>query len=179
MTTTDLWAALAKEPDAFESLFAEMCMANECQQEMPSNVVATFDAFSYLREYFESRSNPDVREAWILAHEIAFREIVTSRRRFLSPADKILFVELAFLLIDDPTPRPLSREIEKLGTAYEFICGVLRKILPGQYFVQRDDLRLLGPGPTDVTGFVMAAELRSNYLLRRFARTFLTLLCAA
>jgi len=125
------------------------------------DVAATLDAVDYLCEYVASRGRYDVWENR-LGYEWPFRQMVKSRKRIPSPGDKLLFAELAFLLIDDPKTTLLSRQIEGLETSYPRIRRELERVAIDPKYAERHDLELLGLAVPDTTAFALAAELRKK-----------------
>lgn len=143
----------------------------------PADVLTTIDALGYMNAFWKRRGIDDDWRNW-LGYEWAFRQMVISRRRIPSAGDKMLFAELAFILLEDQTPRPLTREIERLGEGYLRIRDSLSLELPDSGPEESDGLTLLGTAKVDHTPFLLAAELRSNPRIKRLAAELLHSLCA-
>jgi hypothetical protein len=86
--------------------------------------------------------------AW-LGLEWTFRQIVAGRRKLSSPGDKLLFAELAFILIDDTRVGPLFRRIERLSIDYRHVRNALTATMRMDSAAERDDLSILGSGQGD------------------------------
>jgi hypothetical protein len=172
-----LWASVLRS--AGNDIETRLIDPTELSEHLPvtrRDVMATIDAIDYLREYVHSRAKDGDWTYW-LGYEWAFRQIVSSRRRLPSPGDKLLFAELAFLVIDASDESPLSRRIEALEVSYQPIRQKLESFTTDQAYAERDDLILLGSAVPDGTALAIALELRNIGPVRNAAVELLNALC--
>ena len=115
-----------------------------------AEIIRTLDAVGYLDEYLISRNLRDVWYDW-LDHEIAFRQIASCRLSIRSAGDKLLFSQLAFVLMDDMALRPISREIEQLLSAYSRVRANLIGLTPSSTPIACEETEILGTSRSDLT----------------------------
>ena len=172
-----LWNVVARKFPAghCSSAVDAQALAEQLGVEL-TDIISTIDALAYMEEYRIRRSLLINREQ-LSGLERAFRKIASDRLRFSSAGDKLLFAELAFLLLDDTTPRPISREIEQLSPKFSQIRGALIELLPGFPNDNRGDLSLLGNDQVDLRPFMVTKALREAGVAKRVASGVLAATC--